>query len=427
MLCACEHVPQKPIVEYDTDSSIINIVQMDTAAHDTAYIDIENLCHKTLPIKDTVKLSILHSLKELNQIDVAYNLVKQNYKMKVRVRTTRTNDTVFQYQYLTFEIKPINIAEIISGTCRGFYDVNYNRNYYKYIRQWFFEKELTPDSALIEKIHSILKQLNYSGKNEYGLLNGRTPVVSSLTNLTFKIKANLPGKYFYLYSYPCQGGTPIKKFVESKITGGLNDAYKTINGTLKCSNRGGSGANVLFLVSIDENWKYNVLPIGVIGIDNIKPTINTKRYYFESRDYILWPDKITLQSHNILVHLPNGYCDISGSLDIGYGHFEGNDYYGYNIPFRIKTSGDIKTIIIGSHILNVNSIKNKDCVRLHIRNLRIGDNSLPLQAIDSRGNRTISHLSIPIHSIRYSYDNDNDYDYLESRVNDLESRMNDLE
>ena len=59
----------------------------------------------------------------------------------------------------------------------------------------------------------------------------------------------------------------------------------------------------------------------------------------------------------------------------------------------------------------------------------IGDNSIPLSAIDSRGNIATSSLSIPIVSIRNnsSYHDNDDYDDLEGRISDLESRMDDLD
>lgn len=443
MLCACEHVPQKPIVEYDTESSIINIVQMDTAAHDTAYIDIENLYHKVVPIKDTIKISAWNSLEklyqsgELNQIELAYSLVKQGNKLNIKVRTTRTNDTIFLYHYQTFEIKPINVAEIVSGTCRGFYDVNYNRNYYKYIRQWFFQKELTPDSTLIEKIHSILKQFNYSGKNEYGTLNGSVPIVSNISNLKFNIKATLPGKYFYLYSYPIESDETIQAFVESKIAGGLTDAYKNINSTLSCCNSGRFGQNILFLIGIDDNWKYDILPVGIVVIDDCGPSIYPKgeyisgfsgwkysEYYLPSNRYeYIKKKRLTLHSHNILIHLSDNYDDITGIFQIGYGSLSGNDYFGYDIPFHIRTSGDVKTITIGTHKLNANAVNDKEFVRLHLRNLH----DIPLTVIDARGNISKLSMYIPIHyNTRKSYNN-NDYNDLESRVNDLESRMNEFE
>lgn len=436
---SCEHIPTKPIVEYDSDNSKIKIIQTDTAAHDSAYISIGNVYKKVLPVKDTINISVKEVLKSLNQIEVAYQLATQEYQFDINVHTTRTNDTTFIYQYKSFEIKQINVAQVVSGQCRGLYDVNYKRDYHGKIRQWIFKNDLTPDSAIIERTNSILRQFNYSGKNEYSAINEATPIVTSLSGMNFKFNAQLEGEYFYLYAYPSQSGTPIKSFVESKITKGLVDAHKSVNDVFSCSNSGGSGPNVLFLIGIDKNWRYEALPVGIVVIDNIAPYINAighaqiryrglLGYSNSNSSSPSWPRYVTLKSQNMLINIP----DISGltsSVSVSYGNFEGNDYFGYNIPFYISVNGDVKFITIGSHKLDAHSIKNGECIRLHMKKLHIGDNSLLLSAIDSRGNISISSLSIPIVSIRNnsSYHDNDDYDDLEDRISDLESRMDDLE
>ena len=437
---SCKHIPTKPLVEYDLEDTKILIIQTDTAAHDSAYISIGNVYKKVLPIKDTTNISVREALKSLNQIEVAYQLATQNYQFEINVHTTRTNDTTFIYKYRPFDIKPINVAQVVSGQCRGLYDVNYKRDYHGKIRQWIFKNDLTPDSAIIERTNSILRQFNYSGKNEYSAKNEATPIVTSLSGMNFKFNAQLEGEYFYLYAYPSQSGTPIKSFVESKITKGLVDAHKSVNEVFSCSNSGGSGPNVIFLIGIDKNWKYVALPVGIVVIDDIAPHINAighapTRYRgllgysnYSNTSSPSWPRYVTLKSQNMQINIP----DVSGltsSVSVSYGNFEGNDYFGYNIPFYISVNGDVKSITIGSHKLDAHSIKNGECIRLHMKKLHIGDNSLPLSAIDSRGNIATSSLSIPIVSIRNnsSYHDNDDYDDLEDRISDLESRMEDLE
>ena len=437
---SCEHIPTKPIVEYDSDNSKVKVIQTDTAAHDSAYISIGNIYKKVLPIKDTINISVREALNSLNQIEVAYQLATQDYQFDINVHTTRTNDTTFIYKYKPFDIKPINVAQVMSGQCRGLYDVNHKRDYHGKIRQWIFKKDLTPDSSIIERTNSILRQFNYSGKNEYSAINEATPIVTSLSGMTFKFNAQLEGEYFYLYAYPSQSGTPIKSFVESKITKGLVDAHKSVNEVFSCSNSGGSGPNVIFLIGIDKNWKYVALPVGIVVIDDIAPHINAIGYAptryrgllgysnYNNSSSPSWPRYVTLKSQNMQINIP----DISGltsSVSISYGNFEGNDYFGYNIPFYISVDGDVKSITIGSHKLDALSIKSGECIRLHMKKLHIGDNSLPLSAIDSRGNIATSSLSIPVVSLRNntSYHDNDDYDDLEDRISDLESRMDDLE
>ena len=439
---SCEHIPTKPIVEYDSDKSVIQIVQTDTAAHDSAFISIGSIYQSVIPIKDIVSLSITGTIKKLNQIEVAYKLATHDNTFDVTVRISRTTDTTFQYRFNTFDIKPINVAEVVSGPCCGFYDVNNKRDYHGKIRQWIFKNDISPDSSVIEAANSILRQFNYSGKNEYSALSNSVPVVKSLSGLKFRFNAQLEGDFFYLYAYSCCSGKSIKSFVESKITKGLSDAHHSVRDEFACSNSGGSGPNVLFLVGIDKNWKYEALPVGMIVVDDIAPKISARghmptRYrglYNSYYDYgngssLSWSKTITLPRHNMVINIPDISASISSSVSVSYGSFEGNDYFGYNIPFYVSVYGDVQSLTIGSHRLNGSSIKNDECIRLHIRGLHTGDNSLPLTAVDSRGNKSTSSLSIPLVTIRNnpSYHDDDDYDDLEDRISDLESRLDDLD
>ena len=427
---SCEHIPSKPIVKYDSKESQICIIQTDTAAHDSAYISIGNLFNQVIPIKDTINISVGEVFKSLDQIKVAYQLATHEYKFDICIHTSRTNDTTFIYKYKPFEIEPINIAQVISGQCCKLYDVNYKRNYFGKIRKWIFKNDLTPDSAIIERTNSILRQFNYSWTNEYSAISGKVPIVKSLSGLNFKFNTKLNGEYFYLYAYPSHHGKSIKSFVESKISTGLIDAHKSVDDVFSCSNSGGSGPNVLFMIGIDKNWKYEVLPVGMVVIDDIAPSIKAKQhsssrlYSFERVENSIgiinpfWPLNVILEKENILIDIPD-ISDINSSVHVEYGSFQGNDYLGYNIPFYIAKNGDVKSITIGSHKLNAQSIKNGECIRLHIKGLHIGDNSLPISAIDLRGNVATSSLSIPIVSSRD--------DNLIDRINDIENRINDLE
>ena len=439
---SCEHIPRRPVVEYDSDNAIIQIIQKDTAAHDSAFIIIGDVYKEVMPIKDTIRFFVEKTLKKLNQIEVAYKLTKQNLTFDVSIRTTRTNDTIFQYKYTPIDINPVNVAEVLSGLCMGLYDVNYKRDYHEKIRQWIFKNDLIPDSSTIENTNSILRQFNYSGKNEYSALSASVPIVNSLTGQKYRLKAQLGGEYYYLYAYSCKSGKSIKSFVESKITKGLYDAYHTLDNEFTCSNNGGSGYNVLFLIGIDKNWKYEVLPIGIVIVDDIAPKIKASghipteyrslygNYSTDNNSTSLSYSKtITLPSQNLLINIPNIPASISSSVSVSYGDFEGNNFWGYNIPFYVYVYGDVQTFTIGSYKLNGNSIKNGECIRLHIKNLHIGDNALLLSATDSRGNKSNGSLSIPIVSYRRntSYHDDDDYDDLEYRISDLENRMDDLD
>ena len=146
-----------------------------------------------------------------------------------------------------------------------------------------------------------------------------------------------------------------------------------------------------------------------------------------SKDNDSWPKATIIKNQNLIVNIPN-IPSIESSVSISTGHFQGDDYFGYTIPFNISITGDVKSITIGKHKLSAKSVYPHGCVKLKFRNLNIGRNYIPITATDSRGNTSSENYLISLQYIRNnnSYD-ENDYDDLEGRISDLEDKINDLE
>lgn len=437
--CSTEHIPSLPVIHYNSEIAELLIVQTDTMAQDTAIINIEGFYSKNFPIKDTIVLDLNKIVRKFNQTEFAYKLATQNNKQEFSVQTSRTNDTVFTYFYKSKNIPPINVATVVSGNCVGLYDVNYKRNYRNHIRLWMFKNNLKPDSLLIENMNSLIRQFNFSGHNEYAKVSGNPPILKTLKGTKYRFNVNVPGKYFYLYA--AQNRDSINSFIEKKISEGLKDANLSTAEEFTCNQIGECGPNCLFMIGIDENWKYTLVPLGIVFVDNMAPNIfargrrpNNRRYSNYSYSGLAgssfpssWPSIIYLKNQNILVKLPEPSTPLTSSVSISYGSFEGNDYLGYNIPFYIDANGDVQTIAVGSYELDARKIKKGECIRLHMKGLHIGDNSIPLSAIDVRGNKSTSSLSISIVSLRKNNYDDNDYDDLDSRISNLESKFDELE
>lgn len=96
-LCSCKHMPTLPTTLFDEESYTISILQTDTAAHDTAYIYIDDLYSDSIPVNDTLTIAVAKIVKKFDQIELAYKLATKNHCLPVKVRTSRTNDTVFNY------------------------------------------------------------------------------------------------------------------------------------------------------------------------------------------------------------------------------------------------------------------------------------------------------------------------------------------
>lgn len=438
ILYACdeEYIPCHPIISYDNELSLVKITQSDTLAKDTAVISIDGFLSETLIVKDSISYSIDDNIKKINQLDLAYYLINNNNELGVKVSTKRGLDTSFVYKFKEINIEPIMTAKVLSGNCVGLYDKNSRRDYHEKIRRYFFENNLHPDSSLIESMNNLMIQFNYSWLNEYSSLEKEIPVVRDLNNLFFTFESSLPGNYFYLYA--CNKEDGIKSFVKDKIAKNFEGAVLSSENPMKCSNPGRAGINVLLLIAIDNDWKYNILPVGLVEIDNVAPEIFTKGLIDNSRwgftgginpTPITWPAFVLFNDWDIKVNIPSQRKVITSSVTIRYGSFRGNDHFGYDVPFYIHKYGDLQSFSIGKKTIMASSVENGKCIRVHLP-LRIGDNDVRITATDIMGNTSSGTMSIPIVSYRInnSYDDDeDDYDELEDRISDLESQVEELE
>lgn len=437
---ACSFEPSLPVIKYNSEAEELVFIQRDTAVHDTAFISIKGIYEDTLPIKDTIKFHLRDKIDDSNIIDLAYNLATQNNKQDVSIRTTRTNDTIVTFTHKNIDIVPVKIAKVISGDCTELVDVNNNRDYKEKIRLWIFQNNITPDSILVEKMNSFMRQFHYSGHKEFAPKES-VVIVKSIKDRKYKFDVDVPGKYFYLYA--TNDVNSIKPFVEKKISGGFKDASSSPKNDFICNQEGKTGPNCLFMIGIDENWKYEIYPLAFVIVDDVTPTISAYsdastlfRGGIASEPEINWPRNMYFCKQNIFVNMPRqSKYDITAFVSIHSGSFQGDDYYGYNIPFEISSRGDVESITIGGHRLSGNMLNKKDRERyleetiekqkwtkLRINGMHIGNNSIPITATDSRGNTSTSYLEIKLVATHTA-----PYDELDGRINDIENRLDDLE
>lgn len=436
---ACSFDPSLPVIKYNSEAEELVFIQTDTAAHDTAFISIKGIYEDTLPINDTIKLHIRDKIDDSNIINLAYNLATQNNKQDVSIRTTRTNDTIVTFVHKNIDIVPVKIAKVISGDCTELVDVNNNRDYKEKIRLWIFQNNLTPDSILVEKMNSLMRQFHHSGHKEFAPKEN-VVIMKSIKDRRYKFDVDVPGKYFYLYA--TNDVNSIKPFVEKKISGGFKDASSSPKNDLICNQEGKTGPNCLFMIGIDENWKYEIYPLAFVIVDDIAPTISAYsdastlfRGGIASEAEINWPRNMYFGNQNIFVNMPRqSKYDITAFVSIHSGSFQGDDYYGYNIPFEISSRGDVESITIGGHRLSGNMLNKKDrdryleeaigkqkWTKLRIKGMHIGNNSIPITATDSRGNTSTSYLEIKLVATHTD-----PYDELDGRIDDIENRLDDL-
>jgi len=99
---------------------------------------------------------------------------------------------------------------------------------------------------------------------------------------------------------------------------------------------------------------------------------------------------------NIFLTRFQGNKDFEGLVCLETKEFEGNDYEGYDVPFKGKIFGDVKSLSISGRRVK---LEGEDFFqRVHLR-LRIGYNQVPIVILDSIGNINETYMEITLERI----------------------------
>ena len=265
------------------------------------------------------------------------------------------------------------------------------------IIKWLYRNHLNNiGDSTINDIRMYLKELNRTSYHEY-TTNQTIPVVRSLKDLQYKISSDLVADHYYLFA--CSSERDLEDFVEEMVSLKFEESVSSLTQSLSCfRNPSTSGLVCIFLVGINNDWSFQSIPAGLISIDNIKPT-------FGGHNTTIYNDKseIVFENRQIKVTSKSDIPTVSGSIGIKYGKFEG---YGYmlNVPFTFTFDGDIKKVRIHQTKNQTEEIDLSDKLSpYHVSvsvGLNTGDNYIPIDAIDARGNISTYDLKIPTERIK---------------------------
>ena len=82
MFVSCKHTPAIPNIQYDQDAAQLRIIQSDTSAHDSLFLDIDEACHHIVIIRDTIVYPLKEFIKGGDLYQIAYML--RNIFLKIR-------------------------------------------------------------------------------------------------------------------------------------------------------------------------------------------------------------------------------------------------------------------------------------------------------------------------------------------------------
>lgn len=453
--CKDEYKPSQPQIKYDETSAIIQFMPTDHLVKDTAIITIGSIVKDRVPINNlvtinrTVTYKIRERLQRFDQMQLSYFLSLDS-TFVVNVKTYRGIDTSFVYNYNCPTIEPVKIAKVISGECAELRDVNVSRDFIVKIKNWLFDNEINPDSQLISKMNNYLKRMNYSSIKEYGMKGKTIPVINKIENQKYKFDVDIAGDYFYLIAF--QDSFKIRSFVKERIAEGLTDAKRTTKETFHCYNQAKHGINTLLLIAIDKNWKYCILPVGMIAIDKNGPFIRSIGHiddcYNLPKSHVGKPGlfccdiigasiikkakDIIFKEQNIRVNVPKNDINIDSYVTFVHGDINHRNHGNYFCQLKVFYTGDLTYVTIAGKKYSVKKIEESEYIQAKIK-----DNereTITVVAEDRRGNVTKDYVKITpsfkssaIRAAQLQQLKTYQYRKTHSSYNDLENRIGELE
>ena len=292
-------------------------------------------------------------------------------------------------------------TKIISGPCLKLGLKRVSNSQEVNIKKWLFNRGTHADEATIHKMAQVVNFLTSSSYDEYIYEEGKEiPVLSSFKDAQYKITTDIQADFYYLFA--ATEYSEINDFIAEVVAQNFQYAEKNPSVSFSCfrpTDKG--GLLTIFLIAINNDWTRTVIPLGVVAIDNIKPSIisdntsaegwlnnalnNTKQTTKNNQNFI--------KELNTLVVLPENAPIISGGVDISTGQFRGD-----NAQFTISFSGDVESMTIKREIhrsyswlkpgtKTINFLGQTSPLHFTYElDLGIGDNYIPITVKDKRGN-----------------------------------------
>lgn len=350
-------------------------------------------------LKGGQTISILELLKEKPEYynEIAYQLATHDGLLKIGLMIPNICDTIVNFRHNASNAYQ-HTCSVKSGICAPLSSAFSKANTESDIIKWLYRNGYNNvDDSLINNIRLYIQDLNRSTYKKYSSKE-EIPVVESLKGITYNVSSDMQADYYYIFA--CQNEQEIDEFVEEVVSLKFEGATSSLSEPLSCYRSPTSvGMSCLMLIGIDSNWSYQIVPVGLISIDTCPPVIENSG----NNHNVNSSNNFTFKNHQILVSTDASIPNIVGQLYIGYGKFQG---YGYmlNVPFTFNFSGDIDKIIVHRtktilEEINLSDRKSPVHITLSI-GLNTGDNYIPIEAIDKRGNKTSYDLSITTESIK---------------------------
>lgn len=383
-----------------------NSVSLRFSVNHDVFFDFKVSTNKNYAIIDILK----------SQVDNYYNfasiLAKNGGNLNINIQGLG-KDTIITFHIQCSPTKKYDVR-VLSGLCakleRELDDSNLNQD----VIHWLYQKgERSVSNSYVDSVTSYLKELKKTSYDNY-ITHENIPVVTSLSGITYKIESDLKAEHYYLFASKSE--EDIDKFVEDMVSNGFDGGANNLSTLSSCfRSQNTLGTACIFLIGINNDWNFHLIPVGLICIDNIKPSTKPSNNYYSSN--------IVLKKERLSIKMPNNIPAISGYASLDTREWGGNGL-SCNVNFIVAFGGDVKSIslerngnlakYIGKGKLVLDLLKKKSpyifTYELHLED---GDNYVPVTITDLRGNKIEYKFNVPCTMTRNnapSINIDNDVD-----------------
>ena len=372
-----------------------------------------------IPIDEkTSLLSILKTNKDYYS-DIAFILAKKNGDVVLNFNVQDIFDTTVTFHLDVTDSSDYS-TKVLQGKCAGLSGVFDTKNVESDIIKWLYRNNLgNVGEETVNKIRLYLKELNRSDFTEY-ITSETIPVFTSFKGLSYKVSSDLVADNYYLFA--CKSEDEIEEFVEDMISIKFEGAVHSLNQPIMCyRTESNAGTICIFLIGIDNDWKYRVSPVGLVSIDNVKPSRGlypemvqsgelTPSAKMESIDININDSDIILNKCKVKVKLPEEVPPVTGRVTLSTTDYGGTGV-SCKVNFVITFNGDVKSITLkregvltewlgkATKTIDLQKVTSPYYFTFELH-LEDGDNYLPVVITGLRGNKNEFKYNIPAHFTR---------------------------
>lgn len=346
-----------------------------------------------------------------NRIELAYKLTK-NPKLPLIIIIDEKDTINFEYNYSPMPKTDDLYAILVSGKAECIVKEGSITPKIENLKKWLYDNGNFMDDSDINLMCDIYKDLSYKSTGNYCLKDAHSvPVMKDFSGNKYKINTNMIADYYYLFA--TNDSKDLEDFIRDVISENYVGSLSSSHEVFSCyRTKGKGGLLTMFLIGIDKKWNKQIIPVGMVCIDNKPPYITTENessqeksirgsfaasMHTNSHSNNRTPNNLIFSKSkkNILDtsddfkslgfsirKIPN--IDISENITV-----RGNNFRGNMAEFTISFGENVKSITFEykdvKRKVNLSDKKSPYTFRCYLP-LNLGDNYIAITAEDKFGN-----------------------------------------